>query len=510
MTDSYDPWANFNPLPQAQKEQTDWMKNYSSGQYNQSNPGQGVRYNTDQGMNNDPWGNRDLNNLAGNGGGGGQYNTGQGMEGNGFGKITGSNPWDFQFAGTENPGEIPMNTYTNFLQSMAKNPNGQYDPALIRSGLYSGEISGAPGNYQLTQNGQAGLNSILNGDVTQARTLGPGQQISNGVISNFGQPISAAQGGNGGVTQDTRGLQGFGAPPNASQLFGGNQTSQAGGQQQANPYGGMGSGGQQQGTFDYNDRAQQDAFVRSLGGNAPAIFGDNGHMTDQDWATRYDAIRQASMGRPLDSFGGPAQQTQRGPGNYYGQGGAQGFNELSGELAQNGDRFKDAFGKFGWNLVTPQGGSQGQAENIARAMATQNPNVDYEPVDMGGGVWNIATRSRLPGGGQPYSGLLPQPVMPPPVSPAQRYSPAPPRYSSGGGGGYAPRPAAPAPRPVVSAPIQNTMANIFRGIPNIAQLIHGMQPAQQGQIINSPFGGPQVVNGWGQGVPISNVPSSGT
>jgi hypothetical protein len=34
--------------------------------------------------------------------------------------------------------------------------------------------------------------------------------------------------------------------------------------------------------------------VRSLGGNAPAIFGDNGHMTDQDWATRYDAIRQAS------------------------------------------------------------------------------------------------------------------------------------------------------------------------------------------------------------------------
>jgi hypothetical protein len=29
----YDPWANFNPLPQAQKEQTDWMKNYSSGQY---------------------------------------------------------------------------------------------------------------------------------------------------------------------------------------------------------------------------------------------------------------------------------------------------------------------------------------------------------------------------------------------------------------------------------------------------------------------------------------------
>jgi hypothetical protein len=27
MTDSYDPWANFNPLPQAQKEQTDWMKN---------------------------------------------------------------------------------------------------------------------------------------------------------------------------------------------------------------------------------------------------------------------------------------------------------------------------------------------------------------------------------------------------------------------------------------------------------------------------------------------------
>jgi hypothetical protein len=143
-------------------------------------------------------------------------------------------------------------------------------------------------------------------------------------------------------------------------------------------------------------------------------------------------------------------------------------------------------------------------------MAAQNPNVDYEPVDMGGGVWNIATRSRLPGGGQPYSGLLPQPVMPPPVAPAQRYSPAPPRYSSGGGGGYAPRPAAPAPRPVVSAPIQNTMANIFRGIPNIAQLIHGMQPAQQGQIINSPFGGRQVVNGWGQGVPISNVPSSGT
>jgi hypothetical protein len=206
MTDSYDPWANFNPLPQAQKEQTDWMKNYSSGQYNQSNPGQGVRYNTDQGMNNDPWGNRDLNNLAGNGGGGGQPQQ--------------ANPWDVQ--------------------------------------------------------------------------------------------------------QDTRGLQGFGAAPTANQLFGGNQTGgamsgipgQPGGQQQANPY------GQQQGAFDYNDRAQQDAFVRSLGGNAPAIFGDNGHMTDQDWATRYDAIRQASLGRPLDSFGGPAQQSQRGPGNYYGQGGA--------------------------------------------------------------------------------------------------------------------------------------------------------------------------------------------
>jgi hypothetical protein len=64
------------------------------------------RYNTDQGMNNDPWGNRDLNNLAGNGGGGQQPQQ--------------ANPWDVQ---QDNRG----------LQGFGASINGPYcKPALRR------------------------------------------------------------------------------------------------------------------------------------------------------------------------------------------------------------------------------------------------------------------------------------------------------------------------------------------------------------------------------------------
>jgi hypothetical protein len=504
-------WENqFNPLPQAQNEQQNFMSNYSAGQYgggnnnaantinglNQPNsntglpadmanwqhPGQPLgqqpRYNTDQGMNNNPWGQYDLNNLAGPGDGGGQPQQ-QSNPWDSGNYLTGQNGWANQLGGS--PTRVGMGPFGGFdtaqhQQDYLKNPadqfgmrapdynellsfvdidkpgqQGQFNEPYINAALRQGYVTGNPGAYALTQLGRSYL--------TQLDPQHYGNQIGSAMQNLASQAPSSQQG-----------------------------------QQQPNPY----------------------------SGGAPAYV--TNPQNNQDWVDKWYYDNQGPAGaNVLHSAEGqnmgmrnaqqmqPYQQqavSQRAPGNYYGQGGAQGFNELSGQLAQNGDRFKDAFGKFGWNLVTPQGGSQGQAENIARAMAAQNPNVDYEPVDMGGGVWNIATRSRLPGGGQPYSGLLPQPVMPPPVAPAQRYSSAPQRYSSGGGGGSNYHPTAQQPRPTITPQqTQNIFAGLLRAVPN---LVHNLQPTQQGQIINSPFGGRQVVNGYGQGVPISNVPSSGT
>lgn len=529
----------FNPLPQAQQEQQNFMNNYSAGQYNNSqntinglNPNgaseinnwmnnqapnygygssnQGGRYNTDQGMNRDPWGQWDNSNQFNN------WTQQQSQPASTLG-ITGPINWNTPKTVDDMWGEY---------MGMRNDPNSSKNPALERliqlgygpqgaagagsSSYNPGDLNDWWGEYMGMRNDP---NSSKNPALEKLIELGYGPGGANvgnqggGITeNNRGLPmyggaarpqIGAGAGygnqGGGGVTETGQGglpMFGGGRAPSYQQpqSFGG-----------GNPYGG---GQQQGGLFDYNDRAQQDAFVRSLGANAPAIFGDNGHMSGQDWANRWDAIRQVAMGRPVESFGAPAQPA--GPGNYYGRGGAQGFNELGGELAQNSDRFNEAFGKFGWNLVTPTGGSQDQAESIARAMAARDPNTDYEPVNMGGGQWNIATRSRLPGGGQPFSGLLPRPAMPAPnvAQAPQRYA-APTRNYSGGGGGSNYRPAnQPAARPQIAPQVtQNFFANALRAVPGLLQ---GAKMAKPGEIVNTPFGGRGVIDANGHFVPLTN------